>query len=139
MEILLVEDNLGDIRLIQEALKDSTLQNNLRVVRDGDEALTFLRRQGTYSNAPRPNIILLDLNLPGKNGHEVLAEVKQDNSLKRIPVVILTTSTDQDDIRVSYDLHANCFITKPAELNRFVDVVRRIEHFWLEVVELPVA
>ena len=139
IEILLVEDNLGDIRLTQEALKDSQLRNNLSVVQDGVQALTFLRREGNYTGAPRPDIILLDLNLPRKDGREVLAEIKEDARLKRIPVVVLTTSDDEKDILVSYDLHANCYITKPVDLNRFVDIIKTIEGFWFRVVQLPPA
>jgi CheY-like chemotaxis protein len=139
IEILLVEDNLGDIRLTQEALKDSTLENNLSVVQDGVQALTFLRREGNFTGAPRPDIILLDLNLPRKDGREVLAEIKEDARLKRIPVVVLTTSDDDKDIMVSYNLHANCYITKPVDLNRFVDIIKTIEGFWFQVVKLPPA
>ncbi len=137
IEILLVEDNLGDIRLTQEALRDSKLKNNLSVVQDGVDALAFLRREGTYTDAPRPDLILLDLNLPRKDGREVLAEVKEDAELKRIPVVVLTTSDDEKDIFTSYDLHANCYITKPVDLNRFIDIVKTIEGFWFQIVKLP--
>jgi CheY-like chemotaxis protein len=131
IEILLVEDNLGDIRLFQEALKEIALENNLSV-----QALHFLRRQRMYKDAPRPDIIVLDLNLPRINGHEVLAQIKQDKSLKCIPVLILTTSNDRNDVRVSYDLHANCYITKPSSLSRLVEIAQEIEKFWFRVVTL---
>jgi CheY-like chemotaxis protein len=137
IEILLVEDNLGDIRLTQEALKDSKLRNNLSVVQDGVDALAFLRQQGRFAGAPRPDIILLDLNLPRKDGREVLAEIKEDEELKRIPVVVLTTSSDERDIYISYNLHANCYISKPVDLNRFVEIVKAIEGFWFQIVKLP--
>ena len=137
VDILLVEDNPGDIRLTQEALRDSKIQNNLSVTRDGVEAVAFLRRQGQYANAPRPDIILLDLNLPRKDGREVLEEIKQDDDLKRIPVVVLTTSNDESDVLASYNLHANCFITKPVDLSRFIHIVKSIEGFWFQIVKLP--
>ena len=137
IEILLVEDNPGDVRLTAEALKDANVRNNLSVARDGVEAVAFLRRQGKYADAPRPNLILLDLNLPKKNGREVLAEIKADKGLKRIPVVILTTSNDQDDIINTYNLCANCYVTKPVELEQFFRVVKSIEEFWLTTVKLP--
>ncbi len=137
IEILLVEDSPGDIRLTQEALRESKLRNNLSIVKDGVEAIAFLRRQGNYADAPRPGIILLDLNLPRKDGREVLEEIKQDEDLKRIPVVVLTTSNDEMDILVSYNLHANCYITKPVDLNRFVQIVKSIEGFWFQIVRLP--
>jgi len=136
MEILLVEDNLGDIRLFQEALKEIALENNLSVVRDGAQALNFLRRQNMYRDAPRPDIILLDLNLPRISGHEVLAEIKQDKSLKRIPVLVLTTSQDKNDIQISYELHANCYITKPSSLKRLAEIAGEIENFWFRTVAL---
>ena len=136
-EILLVEDNPADVRLTQEALKEGKLLNNLHVVGDGAEAMAFVRREGRYSQAPRPDLILLDLNLPRKNGREVLAELKQDPHLKRIPVVILTTSKAEEDILHTYNLHANCYITKPVDLERFMVVVRVIEDFWFTVVTLP--
>lgn len=139
IEILLVEDNPGDVRLTREALKDSKINNNLNVVEDGVEALAFLRREGDYSEAPRPDIILLDLNLPRKDGREVLAEIKADDSLKRIPVVVLTTSDDERDILATYNLHANCYITKPVDLPRFVTIVKNIENFWFSIVKLPPA
>jgi two-component system response regulator len=137
VEILLVEDNLGDIRLTQVALKDSRIANTLNVVKDGVEALAYLRREGQYENAARPDMILLDLNLPRKDGREVLEEIKTDDSLKRIPVVVLTTSSADEDILRSYNLHANCFITKPVDLNSFVTIVKSIEHFWFQIVKLP--
>lgn len=137
VEILLVEDNPGDIRLTQEALKDSKIRNNLSVVRDGEEALEFLRRNGSFASVPRPDIILLDLNLPRVDGREVLEVIKRDDDLKRIPVVVLTTSDDEKDILASYNLHANCYITKPVDLNRFVEIVKSIEGFWFQIVKLP--
>jgi chemotaxis family two-component system response regulator Rcp1 len=137
IEILLVEDNPGDVRLTIEALREAKVRNSLYVVSDGEEALAFLRQEDEYADAPRPHVILLDLNLPGKDGREVLAEVKADGSLRRIPVVVLTMSRAEDDIFRSYDLHANCYITKPVELNQFLEVVRSIEDFWLSVVKLP--
>lgn len=137
IEILLVEDNAGDARLAQEALKDSKILNNVSVVEDGVEAMAFLRQQGAYATSPRPDLILLDLNLPKKDGREVLAEIKSDDRLKRIPVVILTTSKAEEDIIKSYDLHANCYITKPIDLEQFMRVVKSIEDFWLTVVRLP--
>jgi CheY-like chemotaxis protein len=137
VEILLVEDNPGDVRLTQEALKNSKLVNKLHVVGDGDEALAFLRKQNEHANAPRPDLILLDLNLPKKSGREVLAEIKEDPDLRRIPVVVLTISTSEGDVLETYDLHANCFITKPIGLEQFVEVVRSIEDFWLSIVRLP--
>jgi two-component system response regulator len=137
VEILLVEDNLGDIRLTQVALKDSKIANTLNVVKDGVDALAYLRREGPFVNAVRPDIILLDLNLPRKDGREVLEEIKADESLRRIPVVVLTTSSADEDIVRSYNLHANCFITKPVDLNSFVTIVKSIEHFWFQIVKLP--
>ncbi|MHC4513050.1 MAG: response regulator [Planctomycetota bacterium] len=137
VEILLVEDNPGDVRLTQEALKDSKLVNKLHVVGDGDEALAFLRKQNEHANAPRPDLIVLDLNLPKKSGREVLAEIKEDPDLRRIPVVVLTISTSEGDVLETYDLHANCFITKPIGLEQFLEVVRSIEDFWLSIVRLP--
>ena len=137
VEILLVEDNPGDVRLTQEAFKDAKVLNHLSVVRDGVEALAFLRREGNQTEAPRPDLILLDLNLPKKDGHEVLREIKADEQLRRIPVVILTTSSAQQDILKSYDLHANSYITKPVDLDQFVTVVKTIEDFWLTIVKLP--
>ena len=137
IEILLVEDNPADARLTEEALKEGKVLNNLSVVKDGVEAMDFLNKKGNYPDAPRPDLILLDLNLPKKNGREVLAEVKEDPSFKRIPVVILTVSKDEQDILASYDLYANCYITKPVDLDQFIDVVRSVEDFWLTIVKLP--
>jgi two-component system, chemotaxis family, response regulator Rcp1 len=137
IEILLVEDNPGDVRLTEEALKDGKILNNLNVVPDGSAAMAFLRREGVYATAPRPELILLDLNLPKKDGREVLAEIKKDEDLKCIPVVILTSSAAEQDIVKSYSLHANCYITKPVDLDQFIGVVKSIEHFWLSVVRLP--
>jgi CheY-like chemotaxis protein len=137
IEILLVEDNPGDVRLTKEALKEAKVINNLTVLKDGVEALAFLRQQGTYDNAATPHLILLDLNLPRKDGREVLAEIKADDKLKRIPVVVLTTSQDEQDIFKSYNLHANCYVTKPVDLEQFMTVVKSIEDFWLGIVMLP--
>ncbi len=139
IEILLVEDNPGDVRLTQEALREAKVINNLTIAKDGMEALAYLRRQGPYAHAPRPHLILLDLNLPKRDGREVLAEIKADESLKRIPVVVLTTSQDEQDILKSYNLHANCYVTKPVDLDQFIRVVRSIEDFWLGIVVLPLA
>ncbi|HBG93463.1 MAG: response regulator [Nitrospirae bacterium RIFOXYB2_FULL_43_5] len=135
--ILLVEDNPGDVRLIQEVLKEAKVKNDLHVVYDGVDALAFLRREGKYKDVPRPDMILLDLNLPKKSGHEVLADIKADENLKQIPVVILTVSKNDEDIIKSYNLHANCFITKPMDLNQFLNVVKAIEDFWFTIVKLP--
>jgi chemotaxis family two-component system response regulator Rcp1 len=137
VEILLVEDSPGDVRLTVEALKDAKVRNELHVVEDGVEALAFLRQEGAYADAPRPDVILLDLNLPKKDGREVLAEIKGDPNLRRIPVVVLTVSQAEEDILKTYDLHANCYITKPVDLDQFIKVVRSIEDFWLTVVRLP--
>lgn len=137
IEILLVEDNPGDVRLTIEAFKEGRVHNRLSVARDGVEALAFLRRQGAFANAARPDLILLDLNLPRKDGREVLAEIKEDASLRRIPVVVLTTSKAEEDILRTYDLHANCYIAKPVDLEQFLSVVRSIDDFWLSVVRLP--
>jgi chemotaxis family two-component system response regulator Rcp1 len=137
VDILLVEDNPGDVRLTREALKEAKVRNELHVATDGVEALAFLRREGTYKKAVRPNLVLLDLNLPRKNGREVLAEMKEDPELRRIPVVILTTSQAEQDIIKAYDLHVNCYINKPVDLEQFLQVVRSIEDFWLTVVKLP--
>ncbi|HZI14015.1 MAG TPA: response regulator [Myxococcus sp.] len=137
IEILLVEDNPGDVRLTIEALKEGKVHNSLSVARDGVEALAFLRRQGTFVRAARPDLILLDLNLPRKDGREVLAEIKEDPSLRRIPVVVLTTSKAEEDVLRTYDLHANCYIAKPVDLDQFISVVRSIDDFWLSVVRLP--
>jgi chemotaxis family two-component system response regulator Rcp1 len=135
--ILLVEDNPGDIRLTEEALKEGKVRNSLHVVMDGEEAMAFLKKNGEYADAPRPDLILLDLNLPRKDGREVLAEIKDDDDLKCIPVVVLTTSQAEEDVARTYDLHANCYITKPVDLEQFLNVVRSIEEFWLSVVKLP--
>lgn len=137
VEVLLVEDNPGDVRLTREALKESAITHNLNVVSDGVEALAFLRRQGKYALSPRPDIVLLDLNLPKKDGREVLTELKQDPNLRRIPVVVLTTSKAEQDIIKAYDLHANCYVTKPVDLEEFITLVKTIEDFWLTVVRLP--
>ncbi len=137
VEILLVEDSPGDVRLTRENLRESKMRNKLSVVTDGVEAINFLRREGSYADAPRPDLILLDLNLPRKDGREVLREIKADDDLKRIPVVILTISEAEEDILKTYDLHANCYITKPMDLEQFGKVVRAIEDFWLTIVKLP--
>ncbi|MFI5341856.1 MAG: response regulator [Candidatus Methylomirabilales bacterium] len=137
IEILLVEDNEGDARLTREAFKDGKILNALHHVWDGVEALAFLRREGAYRSVPSPDVILLDLNLPRRDGREVLAEIKGDPDLKHIPVVVLTTSNDEQDILRSYNLHANCFITKPVRLEDFLQVVQSIEDFWLTIVRLP--
>jgi chemotaxis family two-component system response regulator Rcp1 len=137
VEILLVEDNPGDVRLTKEALKDAKVLNKLYVAKDGVEAMAFLRRQGKYRDAIRPGLILLDLNLPKKDGREVLKEIKDDPDLKRIPVVILTVSKAEEDIIKTYSLHANCYIAKPVDLHSFIEVVKAIEDFWFTVVELP--
>ncbi len=137
IEILLVEDNPGDVRLTEEALKEGKVINRLSVVPDGVEAIEYLRKRGDYASAATPDLVLLDLNLPKKDGREVLAEVKQDPDLRKIPVVVLTTSRDEQDILKSYDLHANCYITKPVDFEQFIRVVRAIEDFWLSVVKLP--
>ena len=137
IEILLVEDNPGDVRLTREALKESKVINNLHVARDGIEALAFLRRQGEHAGAVKPDLILLDLNLPRKSGLEVLEEIKVDPKLRRIPVVVLTTSSAERDIVASYDLHANCFVTKPVDMDQFVEVVNSVEDFWFSIVRLP--
>lgn len=136
-EILLVEDNPGDVDLAREALENSKIDNLLHAVGNGEEAMDFLRRKGKYTNAPRPDLVLLDLNLPSKDGREVLAEIKLDEDLKRIPVVILTSSRDEEDILKAYNLHANCYITKPMDLNQFVKVVKSIEDCWFTIVKLP--
>src|SRR5690242_10715706 len=137
IHILLVEDNPGDVRLTKEAFRDAKVRNLLSVVPDGVAAIEFLRRQGQYANATRPDVILLDLNLPRKDGREVLSEIKADPELRRIPVVILTTSEAEDDILKAYNLSANCYITKPVDLDQFLLVIRSIEDFWLTFVKLP--
>jgi CheY-like chemotaxis protein len=137
IEILLVEDNHVDVTLTQEALREGKIKNNLQVARDGEEALAYLYRQEPFTKATRPDLILLDLNLPRVDGREVLAKIKEDKDLRRIPVVILTTSRADEDILRSYDLHVNCYITKPVDMEQFVHVVRAIDHFWFSVVTLP--
>lgn len=137
VEILLVEDNPGDARLTVEAMREAKLRNRMQVVEDGVEAMAFLRRQGRYAEAPRPDLILLDLNLPRKDGREVLAEVKSDPDLRRIPVVVLTTSRAEEDVLRAYDLHANCYVTKPVDLAQFMKIVSQIDEFWVKVVTLP--
>jgi chemotaxis family two-component system response regulator Rcp1 len=137
IEILLVEDNPGDSRLAKEALKESKLKNKLYIAEDGVEAMDFLYRKGKYSKMPRPDLIILDLNLPKKDGREVLAEIKNNDDLKRIPVVILTISKAEEDILKTYNLHANCYVTKPLDLDQFMKVVKSIEDFWLTIVKLP--
>ncbi|MFQ5787008.1 MAG: response regulator [Thermodesulfobacteriota bacterium] len=137
IEILLVEDNPGDVRLTKEALKDVKVCNKLIVAKDGVEAMNFLHRKGKYADMPRPDIILLDLNIPKKDGREVLAEIKADKSLRRIPVVVLTTSKAEQDILKTYNLHANCYITKPVDLEKFIKVVKSMQNFWFTVVKLP--
>ena len=137
IELLLVEDSEPDVRLTMEALREAKVKNRLWVVEDGVEAMAFLRRQDGHADAPRPDLILLDLNLPRMDGREVLRQIKNDDSLKRIPVVILTTSRSEEDVLRAYDLHANCYITKPVDFTRFMEVVRSIEDFWLTVVKLP--
>ena len=137
MEILLVEDNAGDVRLAREGLRECKLLNNLSVADDGVKAMAFLRREGEHAHAPRPDLIMLDLNLPRKDGREVLKEIKEDEKLKRIPVVILTTSKAEEDIVKSYSLHANCYVTKPLAIEQFIEVVQAIETFWFTIVELP--
>ena len=137
VEILLVEDNPGDVDLTRETLQDSKLLNHMNVVGNGVEAMAYLRRQGKYAEATRPDLVLLDLNLPKKDGREVLAEIKVDERLRRIPVVVLTTSSSEKDILQTYDLHANCYITKPVDLDQFSAVVRAIEEFWFTIVKLP--
>jgi two-component system, chemotaxis family, response regulator Rcp1 len=136
VDILMVEDNPGDVRLTQEALKESKLRNYLALARDGEEALAYLNREGPYANVTRPDLILLDLNLPKIDGREVLAIIKADPELRRIPVVVLTTSNAEQDIVRVYDLHANCYITKPVDIDQFVKVVQSIEDFWFTIVKL---
>ncbi len=137
IEILLVEDNPGEVRLMQEVFKECKTPNNLNVVEDGVEAMEYLRKEGKYADSQRPDIILLDLNLPRKDGREVLAEIKADDNLKRIPVVVLTVSEADEDVLKTYESYGNCYITKPAELDKFIEVVRTIEQFWLKTVKLP--
>ena len=137
IEVLLVEDSAGDVRLTREAFKDAKVHINLHVASDGIDAMAFLRREGEHANVPRPDLILLDLNLPKKDGREVLKEIKDSPTLKSIPVVVLTTSASDADILKSYLLHANCYITKPVDLDGFLKVVKSIDSFWLSVVKLP--
>jgi chemotaxis family two-component system response regulator Rcp1 len=137
IEILLVEDNPGDVRLTIEGLKESKVRNNLHIARDGVEAMSFLRREGAHVGAVRPDLVLLDLNLPRMDGREVLSEIKSDPKLKTIPVVVLTTSRSEQDVLRSYELQANCFITKPVDLEQFITVVKSIEDFWFTIVTLP--
>ena len=138
VEVLLVDDNAGDVRLTVEAFKDAALPNHVSVVRDGEEALAFLRREGPYSSAPRPQFILLDLNMPKKDGREVLREVKTDQALKTIPIIVLTTSVAPIDIVQSYDLHANGYIQKPADYDEFLELIRQLDTLWFRVVQLPI-
>lgn len=137
IEILMIEDNPGDVRLARENLKEAKISNRLNVVADGAEALAYLRQEGRYAEAARPDLILLDLNLPRKNGQEVLAELKSDEKLRRIPVVVLTSSEAEEDIIKAYDLHVNSYVTKPVNLDQFIRVIRSIEDFWLAIVRLP--
>ncbi len=137
IEILLVEDSATDVMLAEEALEEAKMRNNLHVVKDGVEALAFLRKEGKYADVPRPDLMLLDLNMPRKDGREVLAEVKADDELKQIPVVVLTTSQAQEDVLKAYGLHANCYISKPVDFEQFANVVRAIDQFWFTVVTLP--
>ena len=137
IEILLAEDNPGDVRLTLEAFKEGKVRNNLHIVEDGVEAMAFLHRAGKYTKVPLTDLILLDLNMPKKDGRQVLAEIKEDPNLKCIPVVILTTSKDEEDIIRTYNFHANCYITKPVDLDQFIGVVKSIENFWLTIVKLP--
>ncbi|MDY6932300.1 MAG: response regulator [Halobacteriota archaeon] len=137
IDVLLVEDNPGDIRLTEEAFKEGMMHINLHVVTDGIEATKFLKKEGEYADAPSPDLVLLDLNMPRKNGCEVLEDIKADEDLRRIPIVILTTSRAEEDIIKSYNLHANCFITKPVDMDQFVEVIKFIEGFWFSVVRLP--
>jgi CheY-like chemotaxis protein len=137
IDILLVEDSPSDVLLTREALRDARIANDLSVARDGEEAMDYLRQQGDHADKPRPDIVILDLNLPRKDGREVLREIKGDDNLRRIPVVVLTTSSSDRDIGDCYDAHANCFLTKPIDFEEFIDVVRSMEHFWISVVRLP--
>ena len=137
IEILLVEDNPGDVRLTQEALREGKIRNSLHVVEDGEAAMAFVRREGEYADMPRPDLILLDLNLPRMDGREVLAQIKADADLKRIPVVVLTTSRAEEDVLRVYNLNANCYITKPVDFDQFIKVVSAVEDFWLTIVRLP--
>jgi CheY-like chemotaxis protein len=138
VEILLVEDNPGDVRLTVEAMREGEVPNNIEVVNDGVEAIAYLRKEGKYAGKTRPDMIVLDLNLPRKDGREVLSEIKQDPSLRRIPVMVLTTSEAEQDIQRVYDLHANCYITKPVNLEQFFDMVKTIKSFWFQTARLPI-
>ena len=137
IQILLVEDNPGDVRLTQEALRGAKVANDLQVVGDGEEAIEYLRRRGRYVDAPRPDIVLLDLNLPRLDGREVLMDIKSDPDLAKIPIIILTSSTAERDIHSAYELHANCYISKPVDFTEFIEAVRSLEGFWLRIVRLP--
>ncbi|MEM1042917.1 MAG: response regulator [Bacteroidota bacterium] len=137
IEILLVEDSPGDVTLTIEALRDAKVANNLHVARDGEEALRFLRKEREFEGVPRPDLMLLDLNMPKKSGHEVLAEMRADDRFKKIPVVVLTTSQSEDDVAAVYNLAANCYVAKPVDLDQFLEVVRAIDDFWLSLVKLP--
>ncbi len=137
IDILLVEDNPGDIRLTREVMKETKVNNKLYVVEDGEEAMRYLRKEGKYADAPHPDLILLDLNLPKKDGREVLSEIKSDEGLRRMPVVVLTTSKAEEDVFRTYDLHANCYITKPVDWEQFMHVIQSVEDFWLTIVRLP--
>jgi CheY-like chemotaxis protein len=139
IEILLVEDCVDNAELTMESLRDGRVRNRIHWVEDGEDALAFMRRQGRHANAPRPDLVLLDLRLPKMSGHEVLAEVKADPDLKRIPIVIMTDSDDEQDVALAYDHHANCYITKPVDMDKFIEAVKSIEEFWLTVVHLPAA
>jgi two-component system, chemotaxis family, response regulator Rcp1 len=137
VEILLVEDSPGDVKLTQEALRDAEVPNSLHIARDGEEAMRFLRQEAEFADVPKPDLILLDLNMPRMDGREVLAAIKADPALRRIPVIILTTSQSEDDIAEAYSLAANCYVAKPVDLDEFLDVVRAIDDFWLTLVKLP--
>jgi CheY-like chemotaxis protein len=137
IQILLVEDNPGDVRLTVEALRGAKVANELHVVADGEAAIDFLRQRGQYADAPRPDIVLLDLNLPRLEGREVLADIKSDPNLAKIPIIVLTSSSSDRDIQQSYALHANCFVTKPVDFTEFIEAVRSLEGFWLKIVRLP--
>jgi CheY-like chemotaxis protein len=137
VHILLIEDNPGDVRLVVESLKDSRIRNRMSVVEDGDAAMAFLRQQGPFMYSPRPDLILLDLNLPRKNGFEVLAEIKADLELKRIPVVVISSSSGEQDVLAAYNNSANCYVTKPVDLKQFTNMVKSVEDFWLSIVKLP--
>jgi len=139
IEILLVEDDHGDAKRTTDALKSGRLRNRITHVEDGVEAMAYLRREGEYANAPRPDLILLDLHMPRMNGREVLAEIKEDPELRRIPVVMMTASSQEKDIVAAYDLHVNCYVTKPVDLDQFIGAVKSIEHFWFSIVKLPAA